>query len=283
MAKVAGLHVAYLAGAPSPAHAKALIEDINKSLGGDIDLLLTSEWPAGATRLSACAPGVALPPLQDIRFSQAAQDQGDGCRYFTFLAGDAPEGLEEVTAVVQAARPRYHFTCSESVFFQREPYMNSDRGAGAHATRLISLGAVGNGSKAKWMHALALDPVEGMSVKDLCSKPPQSTECPYRQNNNLKKRKVRSYDPCRTNASVGLSMTWLYASGFAARLALRWQPVGSKGCKGPCGGRPEQERVCQECSVLCGRCGCCGVLLEGRGSGASAAHLHFLHTAPADV
>lgn len=104
--------------------------------------------------------------------------------------GEALEGLEEVTAVVQAARPRYHYACCESVFYQREPYMNSDRGAGSHATRFISLGAVGNDSKAKWMHALALDPVAGMSVKDLCTKPPQSTECPYRLNNNLKKRKV---------------------------------------------------------------------------------------------
>lgn len=68
--------------------------------------------------------------------------------------------------------------------------MNSDRGAGAHATRFISLGAAGNAGKAKWMHALALDPAAGMSLKDLCTKPAQSTACPYRQANNLKKRKV---------------------------------------------------------------------------------------------
>jgi hypothetical protein len=65
--------------------------------------------------------------------------------------------------------------------------MNSDRGAGSHATRFISLGAVANSSKAKWMHALALDPVASMSIKDLCAKPEHCTDSPYRHN----KRKVR--------------------------------------------------------------------------------------------
>lgn len=195
------MHIAFLPGTPSPAHAKALIDDINNAAGGDIDLLLTSEWPAGATRLSECAPGDALQPSQDPPMLPR-----EGAVHTSYLlVGDSPEGLEEVTAVVQAARPRYHFSCSEDVFFQREPYMNSDRGAGAHATRFISLGAVGNGSKAKWMHALALDPVEGMSVKDLCAKPPQSTECPYRQHNNLKKRKVQYSKLRRAN----LCKCWL--------------------------------------------------------------------------
>jgi hypothetical protein len=57
LAKVAGLHIAFLSGAPHSDDAKELINDINQCESGDIDLLLTSEWPAGVTRLSECAPG----------------------------------------------------------------------------------------------------------------------------------------------------------------------------------------------------------------------------------
>lgn len=57
--------------------------------------------------------------------------------------------------------------------------MNTDRGAGSHATRFISLGAVGNSAKAKWVHALALEPAGTMSAADISAVPPQSTRSPY--------------------------------------------------------------------------------------------------------
>lgn len=81
--------------------------------------------------------------------------------------------------VAQAARPRYHFATAAEIYYQREPYMNTDRGVGSHATRFVSLGAVGNPAKAKWLHALALEPASRMSAADISAVPEHSTKSPY--------------------------------------------------------------------------------------------------------
>jgi hypothetical protein len=95
-------------------------------------------------------------------------------------AGDSVQDeSENLVRIVEAARPRYHFACSTNLFYEREPYMNKDRGAGAHATRFISLGSVGNVAKAKWLHALALEAAESMPAKDLCAVPDGSTKTPF--------------------------------------------------------------------------------------------------------
>eukprot|EP00892_Ulva_mutabilis_P002291 jgi/Ulvmu1/12062/UM083_0075.1 len=144
---IAGLQVAFLNVADKTV-ADQLIEEINAA-DGDIDLLITSEWPAHITEL-------ATPP-----------------------SGVAPDGSAIVSEVAQAARPRYHISTAPETFYQREPYMNPDRGAGSHATRFISLGAVGNAAKAKWVHALALEPASTMSAADISAVPQQSTKSPY--------------------------------------------------------------------------------------------------------
>lgn len=86
-------------------------------LPGEVDLLLTCEWPAGI--LQQLPAGQADLPGFDSRF-----------------AGNAPADL------AQLARPRYHVAGGQSIFFTRLPYANPDLGAGPRATRFISLGSV---------------------------------------------------------------------------------------------------------------------------------------------
>lgn len=81
--------------------------------------------------------------------------------------------------VALAVRPRYHVAGGAGTFFTRPPYVNADLGAGAHATRFISLGQVGNAAKQKWLHALGLTPAASMAPEALTAIPPGTTACPY--------------------------------------------------------------------------------------------------------
>lgn len=82
---------------------------------GDVDVLLTSEWPDG---VCAGLPDAALP------------------------AGALVAGSAAGREVATLARPRYQIAAGKGVFFARPPYLNADLGAGSHATRFISLGEV---------------------------------------------------------------------------------------------------------------------------------------------
>lgn len=88
-------------------------------------------------------------------------------------------GSEPCAEVAIVARPRYHVAGGGGSFFARTPYLNPDLGAGAHATRFIGLGDVGNSSKQKWLHALGLIPAAQMGVEALTAVPPGSTKSPY--------------------------------------------------------------------------------------------------------
>ncbi|KAL0037433.1 hypothetical protein WJX79_008053 [Trebouxia sp. C0005] len=91
-----------------------------ESASGDVDLLLTCEWP------------------QDILLATPA--------------GSLPErinksGSSAVAELAALARPRYHFAGTKNIFYARPPYLNTDLGAGAHVTRFIGLASVGNVAK----------------------------------------------------------------------------------------------------------------------------------------
>ena len=101
--------------------------------------------------------------------------------------------------VAQACRARYHIAASPGLYYQRAPYMNLDLGAGAHATRFISLAEVGNAAKAKWVHALQLEPASKMGQAELAVKPEGATQSPYMLATGTK-RAVR----CQTPACVVL-------------------------------------------------------------------------------
>lgn len=117
---------------------------------GDIDVLLTHEWPQGL----------------ESKLSKDAMPNHKGS---SLVAAE----------LALIARPRYHIAAGFQTFYTRPPYLNPDLGAGSHATRFIALGNVGNTKKQKWLHALSLTPASEMSPEVLQTAPPGTTPCPY--------------------------------------------------------------------------------------------------------
>jgi diadenosine tetraphosphate (Ap4A) HIT family hydrolase len=208
-AGVAGLLVSFLDGTHNFTAFRAAPEDTSGSDGscryytaadvealkrrlqvaeGDIDLLLTNEWPAGA---AAGLPEPSRPPT------------------------GSPRGADPPADAALAARPRYHFAGGGRSFYQRPPYVNVDLGAGAHATRLIALADVGNTSKEKWLHALALTPAADMAPEALQALPQGATPCPYVDPSTGLKRTAPGADGGVDEAGLG-EQTW------------RWEDRGAR-------------------------------------------------------
>ena len=142
---------------------------------GDLDVLLSNEWPEGVMN------GVKATP--EIKS----------------LPSSGP--LSEIALI---ARPRYHVAGANNVSFSRVPYINADKGTGKHVTRFIALGHVGNSTKQKWVQALALIPCDQMDQEQFKTIPPESTQCPFSMVNPAK----RSHD----EASLG-EQTWRWQDG----------------------------------------------------------------------
>jgi hypothetical protein len=157
-------------------------------LAGDVDLLLTCQWPAGvlaceppanpwlrapssgARRGQRLAPAHPRTPPPHAR-SRPAPRPAPGMQ--PSACASAPADL----AVL--ARPRYHVAGGQGVFYARLPYTNPDLGAGPRATRFVGLAHVGNASKQKFLHALQLAPAAGQSPEQLAALPEGSTASPY--------------------------------------------------------------------------------------------------------
>jgi len=200
VSQIQGLTVAYLDGTYNP----SAFEDVSSSSStlsnryykisdvdilkhhiahtdGDIDLLLTNQWPFGVGNANFPLTPQSSPKPPDPgpeEHQQQVPDMDTLCC--------SPHAAE----LAVLARPRYHFTtatsssssCSNSdkgVFYARQPYLNKNLGAGSHVTRLIALGDVGNKNKQKWLHALALTPANEMSAEVLHAVPAGTTPCPY--------------------------------------------------------------------------------------------------------
>lgn len=127
---------------------------------GDIDILLTNDWPSDTCN-----------GLTDGYLPQ--QLHQDSTKH------GPPAGNLVTAQVATAIRPRYHVAGTHGVFYARLPYINADLGAGAHATRFISLGTVGNTLKQKWIHALGLLPACKMTPEALMALPEGATPSPY--------------------------------------------------------------------------------------------------------
>lgn len=165
--EICGLRVAYLSGHYNPStyetagvdfvggaftsKAVGTLQRLAKQRG--IDVLLTCGWPAGCERhIEAKAQ---LPPDQSWQLASAPP-------------------LAELCLAIE---PRYHIFGSGQIFYQRPPFQTPRRG---HACRCIGLGQVGSTSKQqKWLHALALSPMEHMKPEDLKQKPAGVTPCPF--------------------------------------------------------------------------------------------------------
>lgn len=140
-----GLRIVTLGGSLDPEITAGLSKDkyLTSHTEGDAkalhgastaDILLTSNWPAS------------------IRSGSKVQ---------------LPEGTKEplaeqcVADLCSALRPRYHFSTSDSFFYEREPFFHlSDENQPdtSSITRFISLAAHNNPSKQKWLYAFSLDP-----------------------------------------------------------------------------------------------------------------------------
>lgn len=120
-------------------------------LSGDLDLLLTNEWPRGIL--------IGL---------------GEG---------DKPKktepGCQPVTDLLKICRPRYLASGCSAEFYARPPYANPDLGLGSHVTRFVALAATGNALKAKSLHALQLVPAGLMTPEQLGERPSDTTPYPY--------------------------------------------------------------------------------------------------------
>ena len=196
VATVRGLKVAYLAGRYNAAayHAnghgdelqqlyftKGDVDALKSSImrmEGDLDLLLTSEWPEGVDKKSNNP--VASRPVAEVALMARP-------RYH--ISGPASAWREASTAGAHAGN-----AAVTAAYYQRLPYVNEDRGTGKHATRFIGLGSVANVDKQQWMQALALLPCELMSEDQFRAIPADSTACPYKEQNFSARTNARRDD-----------------------------------------------------------------------------------------
>ncbi|MEW5297133.1 MAG: hypothetical protein WDW36_000361 [Sanguina aurantia] len=160
-----------------------------QGMEGDVDVLLTCEWPAGVTR------GIPDSLLQPGAHPSTA-------------------GSPTVAELAHLARPRYHFAGGAPVHLARPPYLNKDLGAGPRVTRFISLAPAQNTSKAKALHALALIPSRDMELEALAVVPEGVSPSPY--------------DGMRPAAGPGGRGRGMEDQELPSGQEWRWQPQNGK-------------------------------------------------------
>lgn len=98
------------------------------------DILVTSNWP------SSIRSGSKVQTPDDVEDPLDEQCLADLC---------------------SALKPRYHFSTSDSIFYEREPFFHltdENQPDTSSITRFISLASHNNPSKQKWLYAFSLDP-----------------------------------------------------------------------------------------------------------------------------
>ncbi|XP_063698565.1 CWF19-like protein 1 homolog [Culicoides brevitarsis] len=91
------------------------------------------------------------------------------------------EGSVLISWLALQIKPRYHFCSMSETYNERPPYRTPrDQTTSIDlSTRLITLASVTNATKAKYLYAANIQPVEKMRVIDLLQKTTDETECPY--------------------------------------------------------------------------------------------------------
>ncbi|KAI9697123.1 MAG: hypothetical protein M1820_007938 [Bogoriella megaspora] len=133
-----------------------------KSLRGanSADLLITSQWPA------------------NIRAGSKVNYESHGVD---------PVEQSCVADLCATLKPKYHFSTTSNIFFEREPFFHAPTESSPDAypvTRFISLASFKNPQKSKWIYAFTLDPKAAPPV----SVPTGTTASPLHFISNLKKR-----------------------------------------------------------------------------------------------
>lgn len=80
-------------------------------------------------------------------------------------------------------KPRYHISGLEGIYYERKPFrapnLNDHDTTLNLVTRFLGLARVANPSKAKWMYALSLTPLDKMKISELMQKTTDETDCPF--------------------------------------------------------------------------------------------------------
>ena len=104
-----------------------------------------------------------------------------------------PEGAEEpiaeqcVADLCSSLKPRYHFSTSDLVFYEREPFFHlskEDQPDISSITRFISLAAYDNAAKQKWLYAFTIDP----NAAPPLIMPPGTTATPFTYDSRKRQR-----------------------------------------------------------------------------------------------
>ena len=117
-----------------------------------VDILMTSDWPKG------------LGSGEDSRVQKT-------------------DGNPLISRLAVKLKPRYHFSGTKGVFYERTPYRNHKvmSSKTTHCTRFITLAKVANAEKEKWIYAFNLVPMKHMERSELIAQPPSVTDIPYTQ------------------------------------------------------------------------------------------------------
>lgn len=159
-----GLQVAYVSGReaqqePAPAHcftpkdlASLVIPLVSNSKFKGVDILLTSQWPRGVWQFGNN-------PDIDTKFC----------------------GVSSIGNLAEQLKPRYHFSGTEGVYYERLPYRNHMvlQENAQHVSRFIALGTVNNPAKKKYLYAFNIVPMKSMEPAALVKQPEDVTENPY--------------------------------------------------------------------------------------------------------
>lgn len=156
-----GLRIVTLGGSLDPGVTAGLSKDKHlpfhtegdaKALHGtnNADILITSTWPTSIRSGSQ----ITLPEGTDQPISEQC-----------------------VADLCSALKPRYHFSTSPNLFYEREPFFHlTEENQPDHSsiTRFISLATFNNPSKQKWLYAFSIDPSTSAST----TMPPGTTITP---------------------------------------------------------------------------------------------------------
>ena len=129
-----------------PTYSDGDIEALGKDLT-DVDLLITSEWPASIT---------------------------DGSK--AIYKYEPPRGDGAISSLCAKLKPRYHFSTSEG-YYEREPFFHNGLSP-RPVTRFLSLAPFANTAKAKWIYAFSLEPSAPppSALPEGCTAPPFASQ-----------------------------------------------------------------------------------------------------------
>lgn len=144
---------------------EGLINNVDKINPGEcIDILLTNQWPMHVESLS----------------NQTLENKQDSEKF----------GSELISHLALKLKPRYHFSASQNLFFERIPYRNHQILAEKekHMTRFLALAKVNKSNKPKFLYAFNLTPANKMNYVDMVRQTVStvSSNNPYSNELNVK-------------------------------------------------------------------------------------------------